>query len=217
MTNSWEGTHNEDYFQVFKYMSPYIFAYVGIGLVLGLSVLGAAWGMFLTGSAINGAAIRAPRISSKNLVSIIFCEATAIYGVIMAIIMKAQIGAHPRAPQTELDWANMQYGGYALFTAGLGVGLTNLFSGISVGVAGSSCALADAQNGSLFVKILVVEIFASALGIFGVIVGIIQANKALACNNARKGNYFVGGGVGGVFWACHECWLFANRFLLFLF
>jgi V-type H+-transporting ATPase proteolipid subunit len=141
MPLSFEGTHNEDYFQVFKYMSPYIFAYVGIGLVLGLSVLGAAWGMFLTGSALNGAAIRAPRISSKNLVSIIFCEATAIYGVIMAIILKAQIGAHPRAPATELDWANMQYGGYALFTAGLGVGLTNLFSGISVGVAGSSCAL----------------------------------------------------------------------------
>ena len=141
MPLSFEGTHNEDYYQVFKYMSPYIFAYVGIGLVLGLSVLGAAWGMFLTGSALNGAAIRAPRISSKNLVSIIFCEATAIYGVIMAIIMKAQIGAHPQQATTELEWANMQYGGYALFTAGLGVGLTNLFSGISVGVAGSSCAL----------------------------------------------------------------------------
>ena len=40
---SWEGTHNEDYVQVFKYMDPYLFAYVGIGLVLGLSVLGAAW------------------------------------------------------------------------------------------------------------------------------------------------------------------------------
>jgi len=70
------------------------------------------------------------------------------------------------------------FSGYSVFSSGLSVGLTNIASGISVGLAGSSCAIADAQNPTLFVKILIVEIFASALGIFGIIVGIIQSNSA---------------------------------------
>merc|ERR1711957_733569 len=86
--------------------------------------------------------------------SVIFCEATAIYGVIMAIILANKI-KQPEEPSAQLgenwDLAGFYYAGYA-------------------------CAIGDAQDASLFVKILIVEIFASALGIFGIIVGIIQSN-----------------------------------------
>jgi V-type H+-transporting ATPase proteolipid subunit len=114
--------------------------------------------------------------------SVIFCEATAIYGVIMAIILSNKI-KKPETSDYELsqywDFPGFYYAGYGMFSSGLSVGLTNVASGVSVGIAGSSCAIGDAQDPSLFVKVLIVEIFASALGIFGIIVGIIQSNS---CN-----------------------------------
>lgn len=126
--------------------------------------------------------------------SVIFCEATAIYGVIMAIILankikKPEAGVYDSLPEN-WDYKGMYYAGYGMFSAGLSVGLTNIASGVSVGIAGSSCALADAQDASLFVKILIVEIFASALGIFGIIVGIIESNACTFPVAAIENKYY---------------------------
>lgn len=173
---------NAGWGEVLTHMSPYGWGNFGVAFGLGFSVVGAAWGIFLVGASLVGSAVKAPRIRSKNLVSVIFCEATAIYGVITAIILSGKIGKPETIILTmpeDWDWATHYYSGYATFAAGLAVGLTNIASGIGVGIAGSSCAIADAQDESLFVKILIVEIFASALGIFGLIVGIIMSNNAM--------------------------------------
>jgi V-type H+-transporting ATPase proteolipid subunit len=57
--------------------------------------------------------------------------------------------------------------------------MCNLICGISVGINGSSAALADASDATLFVKVLVIEIFSSVLGLFGLIIGLLVSGKAL--------------------------------------
>ena len=47
-----------------------------------------------------------------------------------------------------------------------------------MGVAGSGLALADSMNKETFVRLLTIEIFSSALGLFGIIIGLITATKA---------------------------------------
>lgn len=160
------------YFALFNAISPHYWAAMGIAIAIGVSVLGAASGIYITGCSLMAAAVKHPRISSKNLVSVIFCEASAIYGVIMAILISSRWFESPEDGPPFSAFA-----GYALFFSGCMVGFSNLVCGLAVGVVGSSCALSDAQNPALFVKILIVEIFASALGLFGVIVAIICSAK----------------------------------------
>merc|ERR1711907_468949 len=182
---------------VFSGIDPGFLSFFDTGFALDFSVLGAAWGIFLTGSSLLGAAIKVPRIRSKNLISVIFCEALAIYGVIIAIISATKVESKSTyeawaeaTPSGAMKSTMTHYGAglewdpqimgvaYAIFASGITVGLANLFCGICVGVVGSSCAIADAQDARMFVKMLIIEIFGSALGLFGIIVGIIISSNA---------------------------------------
>ena len=169
--------------QIIHCINPYSWAYIGVSSAITLSILGAVWGIYITGASLLGSTIKSPRVRTKNLVSVVFCEAVAIYGVIMAIIMSEKIEKYgtTAAELYENDDAYRQvlHSSMALLWTGLGVGFSNIICGVCVGISGSSCVLADSQEPSTFIKILVIEIFGSALGLFGLIIGVMQASMAV--------------------------------------
>lgn len=64
----------------------------------------------------------------------------------MAIVFSAKL--NPVTEEAAHSAANF-YTGYALFWSGLTVGMCNLICGVSVGINGSSAALADAADPTL--------------------------------------------------------------------
>lgn len=123
----------------------------------------------------------------------------------MAIVFSAKLKF---VEGNDLYSGSNHYTGFALFWAGLTVGMCNLICGVSVGINGSGAALADAADPSLyvdstrwcltllltitrFVKILVIEIFSSVLGLFGLIIGLLVSSKAIDFEAASKGTSHV--------------------------
>ena len=86
-----------------------------------------------------------------------------IYGVIVAVIAKSKI-----------DGIKTEGEGYKLLGAGLCCGLSALAAGLAIGVAGDAGVRAYAQTDAIFVGMILILIFAEAIGLYGLIVSIIM-------------------------------------------
>ena len=65
--------------------------------------------------------------------------------------------------------------GYQFLGAGLCCGLSSLAAGLAIGVAGDAGVRAYAQTDGIFVGMILILIFAEAIGLYGLIVAIIMS------------------------------------------
>ena len=67
---------------------------------------------------------------------------------------------------------------FAHLSAGLAGGLSCLAAGMAIGIVGDAGVRAIAQQPKLFVGMILILIFAEALGLYGLIVALIMTSKA---------------------------------------
>merc|ERR1712070_1118385 len=81
------------------------------------------------------------------------------------------------------------YSGYAHLGAGLTVGMSSLAAGLAIGIVGDAGVRANAQQPRLFVGMILILIFAEALGLYGLIVGLVVASGAGSKNTDLCDSY----------------------------
>jgi V-type H+-transporting ATPase proteolipid subunit len=92
-----------------------------------------------------------------------------IYGLITAVIINGKL---------DTPAVYSSYSGYAHLGAGLTVGMSSLAAGLAIGIVGDAGVRANAQQPKLYVGMILILIFAEALGLYGLIVGLVVASTA---------------------------------------
>ena len=163
--------------------------------------VGAAMGTARAGVGIMQSGIHSPELVWRNLIPIVMAGVNGIYGLITSIVILGSIAA----PSDEGNNRYSLYTGAAHLAAGLCCGLSGLGSGACIGVAGDSAIMAcgtydveskraigkrsrgDRKKGGgekLFVSMVLVQVFAGNIALYGLIASIILSQQVFYCGDA---------------------------------
>jgi V-type H+-transporting ATPase proteolipid subunit len=109
-------------------------------------------------------AVIQPQLIMKSIIPVVMAGILGIYGVIIAVIAATKVRSDTVDEQA----------GYKYLGAGLSCGLSALAAGLAIGVAGDAGVRAYAQTDAIFVGMILILIFAEAIGLYGLIVSIIM-------------------------------------------
>eukprot|EP00293_Proteomonas_sulcata_P006588 CAMPEP_0184326222 /NCGR_PEP_ID=MMETSP1049-20130417/142449_1 /TAXON_ID=77928 /ORGANISM="Proteomonas sulcata, Strain CCMP704" /LENGTH=202 /DNA_ID=CAMNT_0026648403 /DNA_START=135 /DNA_END=744 /DNA_ORIENTATION=- len=118
----------------------------------------------------------APVVPLKSIIPVVMAGVIGIYGFIIAVVVGTKIkeptggGSAPVVPQYTL------FSAFGHLGSGLTGGLSGLAAGMAIGIVGDAGVRATAQQPKLFVGMILILIFAEALGLYGLIVALIMSS-----------------------------------------
>jgi len=143
------------------------FGCIGAASALIFNVVGAAYGTAKSSVGISTMGVLKPDLVMKAVIPVIFAGALSVYGLIIAIIISSNVGQDNYSlKKSFMDLA-----------AGLTVGLCGMASGMAIGVIGDSGVRGFGQQPKLYVGMVLVLIFAEALGLFGLIIALVLGTR----------------------------------------
>lgn len=145
------------------------FGFMGVTSAMVFANLGAAYGTAKSGVGIMSMGVMRPDLIMRSIIPVVMAGVLGIYGLITSVIINEKLN-------TPASYS--AYSGYAHLGAGLTVGMSSLAAGMAIGIVGDAGVRANAQQTRLFVGMILILIFAEALGLYGLIVGLVVASGA---------------------------------------
>jgi V-type H+-transporting ATPase proteolipid subunit len=167
--------------------------------------LGGAYGTAKAGQGLMAMGVRSPELLMKNIIPIVMAGVLGIYGLIVAVILNGKF----TVPEASGFATYSQYSGFSHLAAGLCCGLCSLASGLAIGIAadagtravGAQSAMAaswkkmgftgdsggqvNSSGDALFVGTVLIQVFASNLGLYGLIAALILTQTDYHCESGN--------------------------------
>merc|ERR1719364_609488 len=151
------------------------FGFMGCAAALVFACLGAAYGTAKSGVGVANMGVNHAQMVMKSIIPIIMAGVLGIYGLIVAVLIGSGID--------KTAYGYSSYSGYAALAAGLCCGMAGLSAGIAIGIVGDAGVRANARQPKLFVGVILILIFAEALGLYGLIVALILSSNTMKCED----------------------------------
>ena len=100
-----------------------------------------------------------------------------MYGLIIAVIINGKVSPPFQATNGAMVPKLSLFASFAHLAGGIVGGLSGLAAGMCIGIVGDAGVRANAQQPAIFVGMILVLIFAEALGLYGLIVALVLTSK----------------------------------------